>query len=165
MADAEADAGGEATGRRRGKLPLLIGLVLALALGGGGFYAVWSGMLLGPAGDAGGDHAPDPVIEELAPVSFVPVDTLLVSLGPGSRASHLRFQSQLEVTPGQEGAVTALMPRIVDVLNSYLRAVEPAELEDPAALTRLRSQMLRRVQIVVGENRVQDLLIMEFVLN
>jgi flagellar FliL protein len=33
------------------------------------------------------------------------------------------------------------------------------------ALTRLRGQMLRRVQIVVGKDRVRDLLIMDFVLN
>jgi len=32
-------------------------------------------------------------------------------------------------------------------------------------LLRLRSQMLRRVQVVTGEGRVRDLLIMEFVLN
>jgi flagellar protein FliL len=57
------------------------------------------------------------------------------------------------------------MPRIVDVLNGYLRAVEVREFEDPAALVRLRAQMLRRVQIVTGEGRVRDLLVTEFVLN
>ena len=50
------------------------------------------------------------------------------------------------------------MPRILDVLNSYLRAVELADLEDPSAMVRLRAQMLRRVQIVTGEGRVRDLL-------
>ena len=53
-----------------------------------------------------------------------------------------------------------LMPRIQDVLNSYLRAVEVRQLEDPSALLRLRAQMLRRVQIVTGEGRVRDLLIL-----
>ncbi len=51
------------------------------------------------------------------------------------------------------------------MLNSYLRAVEVRQLEDPSALLRLRAQMLRRVQIVTGEGRVRDLLISEFVLN
>jgi flagellar FliL protein len=54
---------------------------------------------------------------------------------------------------------------VIDVLNSYLRALEPGDLEDPSALTRIRSQMLRRVQVVAGLNKVNDLLIMEFVLN
>jgi len=57
------------------------------------------------------------------------------------------------------------MPRILDVLNSYLRAVAITDLEDPTAMARLRAQMLRRVQIVTGEGRVRDLLVTEFVLN
>lgn len=51
------------------------------------------------------------------------------------------------------------------MLNGYLRAVETSELEQRAALVRMRAQMLRRVQVVTGEGRVRDLLIMEFVLN
>jgi flagellar FliL protein len=51
------------------------------------------------------------------------------------------------------------------VLNTYLRALSIADLEESTALVRLRAQMLRRVQIVTGEGRINDLLIMEFVLN
>jgi flagellar FliL protein len=57
------------------------------------------------------------------------------------------------------------MPRIQDVLNTYLRAVDVEDLEEPAALLRLRAQMLRRVQVVVGDGPVRDLLVTEFVLN
>ena len=57
------------------------------------------------------------------------------------------------------------MPRVIDVLNSYLRALEIGDIADAAALVRLRAQMLRRIQIVTGAGRVNDLLIMEFVLN
>ena len=39
------------------------------------------------------------------------------------------------------------------------------DIEDPAALARLRAQMLRRIQVVTGEGQVRDLLITEFVLN
>ena len=68
-------------------------------------------------------------------------------------------------TPKGADEVTLLIPRILDVLNGYLRAVEVSELGDPNALVRLRSQMLRRIQIVTGEGRVRDLLVTEFVLN
>ena len=61
--------------------------------------------------------------------------------------------------------VETVLPRVTDVLNSYLRALELDDLRDPLALTRLRAQMLRRIQVVVGKERVRDLLIMEFVLN
>jgi flagellar FliL protein len=152
----------DAPPKKASKLPLLIGLVGALATGGGGFYAVYSGMILGsktehskPAGS--GSPMPD--------VTFVLVDPITISLGPQSSARFLRFASQLEVESAYAADVQKLLPRIADVLNSYLRAVELVQLEDPSALMRLKAQMLRRIQIVTGEDRVRDLLISEFVLN
>lgn len=67
--------------------------------------------------------------------------------------------------PAHQAEVRRVMPRILDTLNGYLRAVSVAELEDPGALLLLRAQMLRRIQIVVGEAAVSDLLIVEFVLS
>ena len=57
-----------------------------------------------------------------------------------------------------------VLPRIIDVLNTYLRAVSEDELGKPAALERLRAQMLRRIQVVTEQGQVKDLLITEFVL-
>jgi flagellar FliL protein len=93
------------------------------------------------------------------------LDPILLSLPPGSSSKLLRFSGHLEVVPEQREAVTGLMPRIHDVLNTYLRAVDVEDLEEPAALLRLRAQMLRRVQVVVGDGPVRDLLVTEFVLN
>ena len=151
--------------KKRSKKPLLIGVLLALILGGGGFYATWSGMIL-----ASGDHAEDEHVEDtpsnpLPDIAFVPVPPLVINMGANGGAQHLRFQAQLEVRKSAEQDVVDLLPRIVDVLNGYLRAVETSELERRTALVRLRAQMLRRVQVVTGEGRVRDLLIMEFVLN
>lgn len=174
MADATADATADAEPPKgRSKLPLVLGLVLALAGGGGGFYAASSGLLpLGGDGAGEGGHGADKAGDDghsgadvLGDVAFVPVDPLVISLGQNAANRHLRFKAQLEVTAGNEGAVSKLMPRIVDVLNGYLRAIDVRDLEDPTALIRLRSQMLRRVQIVTGGSYVTDLLVMEFVLN
>ncbi|MDO9638929.1 MAG: flagellar basal body-associated FliL family protein [Pseudotabrizicola sp.] len=148
--------------KKKGKLPLLIGLAGAIALGGGGFYATYSGLILGSPGA----HAPAPGGATALPsIVFVPVEPITISLGPQSRSRHLRFASQLEVNAAHVAEVQLLLPRVSDVLNSYLRAVELTQLEDPAALMRLKAQMLRRVQIVTGQDRVRDLLISEFVLN
>ena len=162
---AETENTEEDTPKKASKLPFIIGLVLALLGGGGGFYAVYSGLILAPepSGQAAGEDAPDKV-KGMPDVAFVPVDPMVISLGSGG-ASHLRFQAQLEVGSAYEAEVGKLMPRVVDVLNSYLRALEPEDLEAGSALIRLRAQMLRRVQIVTGGDRVKDLLIMEFVLN
>ncbi|MCF7698832.1 flagellar basal body-associated FliL family protein [Loktanella sp. M215] len=155
---------------KKSKMPLFLGLVLALAGGGAGFFAITSGMI-GGSGDHGdaaesehagaaSDHAADATA---VPVAFVPLEPMVISLqGP---QKYLRFTAQVEVAPAAQAEVTAVVPRIVDVLNGYLRAVDAVELADPAALMRLRAQMLRRVQVVAGADNVRDLLIMEFVLN
>ncbi len=150
--------------KKRSKMPLIIGLVLALAGGGGGFFAVYSGMILGA--DMAGDHADEHVEEmvDLPDVAFIPVDPIVVSLN-STTTKHLRFRAQLEVPSQYQSEVETILPRVVDVLNSYLRALEPADIEAPAALVKLRAQMLRRIQIVTGSGRVRDLLVMEFVLN
>lgn len=144
-----------------GKKGLLIGLVLAVVLGGGGFYAAFSGLL--PVGASAG-HAPASG-HTMDEVAFVALDPLVISLGPERGNRHLKFAAQLEVEPHATASVSHLKPRVLDVLNSYLRAVSINELEDPASLIRLRAQMLRRIQIVTGEGQVRDLLVTEFVLN
>lgn len=178
----------ETAGPKKSKLPLILGLVCAVAGGGGGFYAVSAG-LIPRGGDSTGDASADPhgatddhavadggghddtqdvghgETASISGIAFVPLDPIVVSLPHSTHGSLLRFSAQLEVTPEYEGEVAGLKPRIVDVLNGYLRAVKPDDLADPMALARLRSQMLRRVQIVVGSGRVNDVLIMEFVVN
>lgn len=159
---ATAEATGEEVPTKRSKKPLLIGLVLALLLGGGGFYVTSSGLILGGGkAEIEEEHGPGPLTD----IAFVPLETIVVSLGPDSGSEHLRFTAQLEVADTAAADVATLSPRILDVINSYLRAIDTASIEDPHAMARLRAQMLRRIQIVTGEGRVRDLLITEFVLN
>jgi flagellar FliL protein len=160
MAEPETEA--PAKPGKKSKLPFIIGGVLALLAAGGGFFATYSGLLFGHD-DTAAEHAAEP--DALPDIAFVPVDRLVISLGDGASNRHLQMTSQLEVDKPHQAEVQLLMPRILDVLNGYLRAVEPAQLESSAALVALRAQMLRRIQIVTGEGRVRDLLITEFVLN
>jgi flagellar protein FliL len=148
--------------KKKSKVPVLIGMVFALILAGGGFYATYSGMILGTHDDqTAHDEGPDALPE----IAFVPIDPVVVSLGEAAEGRHLKFTSQLEVELAYAAEVTLLLPRILDVLNSYLSAVDPMELEGQSAIVRVRAQLLRRIQIVTGEGRVRDLLITEFVLN
>lgn len=165
------------------KKPLILGLVLALLGGGGGFFGAYTngfGLLGGdshaegePAADAHGTagahaetgHAPSPATRPGAAVSFVPLDPITINLGPPGESRHLRFAAQLEVPTARAAEVQHLTPRILDVINIYLRALDPHEIEEPAALVRLRAQMLRRIRIVAGPEAVNDLLIIEFVFN
>lgn len=148
---------------KRSKLPIIIGLVLAIAGAAGGFLAVSTGLLAGGQDAAASDE--EMTLPPIAPTAFVALDPLIINLPDPSGRRFLRFAAQIEVAPEHQADVEAIKPRIVDVLNGYLRAVETSDFDDPAALTRLRAQMLRRVQVVAGGEYVRDLLIMEFVLN
>ena len=166
MAEEEIVETEEDAPKKASKLPLILGVVLALVLGGGGFFAVSSGLIFAPDHHEGtAHHETEVTTEPLPKIAFVPLDPLVINLGKGSTNRHLKFRAELEVEPSAEDEVTAMLPRVLDVLNGYLRAVSVAELEEPTALIRLRAQMLRRIRMVTGEGRVRDLLIMEFVLN
>jgi len=154
----------ESTGEKKkgGKKGLLIGLLGALVAGGGGFYASYAGLILGAPAAESGLAAPD--LPPLPQIAFIALDPIVVSLGDSAQAKFLRVSAQLDVDPASAEAVQLVLPRIVDVLNTYLRAVSESELGKPAGLERLRAQMLRRIQVVTEEGQVKDLLITEFVL-
>lgn len=162
MADEATDPEeGEEAPKKKSKMPLIIGLVLAIAGGAGGFF-------LGSSGILGGGSAPEPAVMDdaaLKDTSFVTVDPLIVSIVRPDRVAQLRLILALEVESPYAADVENAMPRLKDVLNSYLRAVDPAEFDGSGALVRLRAQMLRRVQIVIGNDAVHDLLVQEFVVN
>ena len=162
MSEIEEETEEEAT--KKSKMPMIIGLVLALIGGGGGFYAAFSGMILSP-GSATEQHLNEMEVSQIPDVSFVEVQPLTITLGTTPQPRHLRFSSQLEVPSEYKSDVETVLPRVVDVFNTYLRALRVEDIEDPTALIRMRSQMLRRVNIVAGEGRVNDLLIMEFIIN
>ncbi len=167
-AASEIDGAEEAdeTPKKGSKLPLIIGIVLAIAGGAGGFFATQMGLLpFGPQpakAEEKKDETPILVTED---VTFVQLDPINITLPPGSNRSLLRITAQLDVAPQNAAAIEAIKPRIIDILNSYLRAVRIADLETPTALLRLRTQMLHRVQVVAGPGIVRDLLITEFILN
>jgi len=154
---------------RKSSVPMVLGLVLASALGAAGFFLAYTGMLPFVGGADRPAAAPGPDTETGAPdgpdLAYVTLPPMVVSIGAPGDSRHLRFQAELEVAPAGTAAVNAAMPRLLDALNGYLRAVPSEEFETPSALVKLRAQMLRRMQLVVGDGHVRDLLITEFVIN
>lgn len=185
----EKDKGGAEAPAAPGKKSrlLVLACVVALLAGGGAYLAVTSGLLDGliPGGSGRGDsHAAaepgprtaaaghesaDPGHEGGAgaagQAAFVMLDPLVISLGPQSRSKHLKVTLAIDAAPGREPEIQSVMPRVVDILQGFLRAVDEREFEIPLAMDRLRAQMLRRVQLVTPAGAVRDLLIQEFVLN
>ncbi len=155
----------ETTSGKGSKRVLILSLLLAILAGGGSFFAIYSGLLFAPESTKTVSESPEQAPEPLGDIGFVRVDPILISFPQGAVSRHLRFSAHLEVPSDYLGEVEAVLPRVADVLNGYLRALEPRDLEHPAALIKLRAQMLRRVQIVTGPGRVRDLLVAEFILN
>ncbi|MBW7920958.1 MAG: flagellar basal body-associated FliL family protein [Rubellimicrobium sp.] len=150
--------------RRLARWWLIPGLVLALAGAAGGF---WGMRLLRALPD--GETLPGLPATVASPAADVPawveIEPLVITLPRASGRQFLRFTATLDVAPDAAARVQALMPRIIDVMNGYLRAVEPGDFENRMILADLRAQLLRRIQVVTGEGQVRDLLVMEFVLN
>ncbi|MHA1530318.1 MAG: flagellar basal body-associated FliL family protein [Alphaproteobacteria bacterium] len=175
MSEAKDDTDDEPVRKGKSKL-LLVACVLALVAGGGGFYAVYSGLLALPFGGGDGgretataghggeteEHADS--ADPFEPGTFIDLEPLIVTLGPQSESEHLKITLTIEVGPGREAEVEAVRPRVIDILNGFLRAVDEREFELPRSMERLRAQMLRRVRLVTPEGAVRDLLIQEFVL-
>lgn len=174
MTDVPDPAAEDAPPKKKSKA-LLFGLIGAVVLGGGAFYGVYSGLVPLPFGGEDNvaakekneaaseeDHYSNPAT--LA-ATFVPLEEMVISLGPDSVAKHLQVKVSIEVEPGTEVDVQTISPRIVDVLNTYLRAIDSKDLENPRSMTRMRAQMLRRVRLVAPQGAVRDVLIQQFVLN
>lgn len=148
---------------KKGRGGLLVGVLMAALGGVGGYFATHSGVVSLP-----GEHKAEEMPAKPSgdpKMAFVEIAPILISLNDPTIAGHLRFRAQLEVVDSYKSEVAHLEPRIVDLINGYLRALRPSDFEDPLILTRLRAQLLRRMQIVAGEGRVKDVLIMEFILN
>ena len=144
---------------------VILCLILGLTGAAAGFYLTFSGLIPGSDKEMT-IESPKTTSDslDLEDIGFVALDPLMISLGQNS-GLNLRFRAQLEIREENREEVEKLLPRIIDVLNSYLRAIDVEDIEGTASLVRLRSQMLRRVQVVTGIDRVQDLLVMEFVVN
>lgn len=146
--------------RRGGRGTLIAALIVALLGAGGSYYAVASGLI--PLGKP----ALPALSRGAAPeTAFIALEPLMITLESGDSRHQLRFTAQIEVAADARREVEGQIPRIIDVLNVYLRALGLQDLRDPLALTRIRGQMLRRIQVIVGDDRIRDLLVMEFMLN
>jgi len=109
MANAEITE--EDVPKKSGKMGLIIGLVLALIAGGGGFFAAYSGALPGSKSSSSSVEDDKPVaLEPLPQAAFVPLDPLIVNIRSSSQYKLLRFTGQLEVEPASVTDFELLKP-------------------------------------------------------
>ncbi len=157
---------GEPETAKSSRRPLIISLILFLVAAGGGFYATSSGQLslasiLGDSKDSTEKQAKVAAAPALA---FLPVGEIVVPLGPDAQAKYLLFTSEIEVSSEDTEQLQSMLPRIRDLFNTYLRAVEARDLEQPDATMRLRDQLLRRLRAITAPLSPRDILFTSFIL-
>ena len=157
------DSGGASSGGKK-KLLIIIGAVLLLLIGGGA--AVYFTGLLDPLlGDseetseesvAGGDGA----------AVFLDLDEMIVNLNTsGRRQTLLKIKVALELASQADLVkVQAVMPRVVDNFQTYLRELRVDDLSGSAGLYRLREELLTRVNAAVQPAKVNAILFKEMLI-
>jgi flagellar FliL protein len=177
MADAKADAAAEGGGRKKlagKKLVLFIALPLLLLLaGGGGAYFLLAGgdehaeaAAHREGGGEGGHGEPgnsDELLKDLDKVTFLDLPEILVNLnGGGKQANYLKVNVALEVAgPESVKTINAVLPRVIDSFNVYLRELRLEDLSGSAGMVRLKEELLARINASVGGTLVRDVLFKE----
>ena len=157
---------GEPEKARSSRMPLIIGLVLFLVAAGGGFYATSSGKLslASILGESKEKPEKQTKMASAPALTFLPVGEIVVPLGPSAQAKYLLLTAEIEVSSEDTETLQAMLPRIRDLFNTYLRAVEARDLEQPDATMRLRDQLLRRLRVIADPLSPRDILFTSFIL-
>jgi flagellar FliL protein len=98
-------------------------------------------------------------------VAFYDVPDIIVNIqsADGSPA-YLKLSSSLELNTADEKAgITALMPRIVDQFQGYLRELRIDDLKGSAGVMRLKEELLRRINVAAAPYHVRDVLLKEMI--
>lgn len=164
----------ESSSGSKKKLFIIIGAVLLLLVGGGA-AVFFSGLLdssdskkesaeeaeegaegvEGEAGKKGGKRHP----------VFLELDEMIVNLNSTERRqSLLKIKVSLEIADKKDvAAVQALMPRVIDNFQTYLRELRLDDLRGSAGMYRLREELLTRINVAVEPSKVSAVLFREMI--
>jgi flagellar FliL protein len=151
--------------KRRGKkLVLLLGVIVLI---GGGAGAAWQ-LVPGIADKVHamfGHHEQAVAAVNTRPV-FIDLPEMALTLPNGGRPRQMRIKLSVELARGasEQQATEALSPRVYDALLTYLRTVQDGEVDGGLGLDRLRADLYRRLELVIGPGVVRDVLITSLVM-
>jgi flagellar FliL protein len=105
------------------------------------------------------------VVEAPKKVSFFDLQEMVVNLNSsGKQPSYLKISVSLEIDdPLLKPQLEALMPRIIDQFQVYLRELRKEDLSGSAGLYRLKEELLMRVNAAVHPIKINDVLFKEFI--
>ena len=147
-------------GGRRGLMMVgAAGLLLIAGTGGVLYFTGLAGKLLGTNKV---ETAEAPALPP-KPSVFLDLQDLLVNLNStGRKASFLKISVSLELEDQADTArIQAVMPRIIDNFQVYLRELRVEDLRGSGGIYRLREELLARVNAAASPVKVKDVLFKE----
>ena len=174
-AEEEGDTDGEANAPSKGggskkKLLMIIALVFLLVVGGlaGAYFTGLLDpvveMILGDATEAEAECEAEGEGEcQDQKAVFYDLQEVLVNLNTGGRkSSFLKIRISLELEKESDiPLIKALMPRVIDNFQVYLREVRMEDLKGSAGIYRLREELLRRISAASAPAKIKDVLFKE----
>jgi flagellar FliL protein len=165
--DKAAGEGGEDQAPAKKKLSIvMLALIVAvpLLLIGGGAAAYF--LFFAKSEDAAATAAKAKDAKPPKAMVFYNLPELLVNLNSqGRRSSFLKISLSFELADAADiPRIEAVLPRIVDAFQTYLRELRPEDLRGSAGLYRLREELLARVNTSAQPARVNDVLFKEMLI-
>ncbi len=181
--DFEAAPEGAGGGGSRKKLLLLVAIPLVLVIGGGAaaYFTGLADPLLAMfrkdeqaadgAEGAAGHEAPAKAADAKSvkaaelPVVNYELPDMLVNIDTGTRAkSFLKIKASVELNAEADiERVVAVLPKIVDNFQVYLRELKQDDLAGAAGMYKVREELLIRINAAVRPIQVKDVLFKEFI--
>lgn len=164
----EGEAAGEEPKKRRfaGKTLVLFvaaPLLLLISLGAGAHFMGLTAKLFGGGEKHEEEQKEQAAAQPAKPSVFYNLPEMLVNLNTaGRRTSFLKISVSLELENAADiPRIEAVMPRIVDNFQIYLRELRVEDLRGSAGLYRLREELLSRVNNAAQPAKVNDVLFKE----
>lgn len=100
------------------------------------------------------------VVAKPVPPSYIDLPELVANLnGNPQRPSYIKIVARLEVPkPDDVEKVRAVMPRLQDMMQTYMREMRPDELRGSAGTYRLREELIARANTAAAPAKVSDVL-------
>jgi flagellar FliL protein len=139
---------------------ILIAIPVVLLLVGAGLW--FSGVLPHLLGM----EKPKEHVEEVSePPTYIDLPEMVANLNSGNRRpSYVKVTVRVEVPKSADAVkVKAAMPRMQDLMQTYLREMRPEELRGSAGTYRLREELLARANVAVAPAKVSDVLFTQMI--
>lgn len=170
MSETQPRSGGApdpAPPRKKGgkRLIILGGVVVLLAGGGAAAWLFVPGVSQKAQTLAGHAETATGITASAKPV-FVDLPEMAVTLPNNGKPRQMRIKLSVELARGgiEKGSAELLTPRVYDALLTYLRTLRDGEVDGGLGLDRLRADLYRRLDLVMGPGMIRDVLITALVL-